>query len=219
MFGMKTASKYDGIILDIDGTIWNTTGIVAVAWNKAIDQLKVDAKKVNAQDLQREFGKTMDVIAKNLWPNLDQKQQEILLANCCTEEHIALQENTLDITYPTVIETIKELSSVTNFFVVSNCQDGYIQLMLEKTGLAPYVKDFECYGRTGKGKSENLQMLIQRNQLTAPVYVGDIQGDKDACAQAGVPFVWASYGFGDVKDYVAKLTKFSDLIEAVEIGD
>ena len=27
---------FDGIILDIDGTIWNTTGIVAVAWNKAI---------------------------------------------------------------------------------------------------------------------------------------------------------------------------------------
>ena len=216
---MKTASKYDGIILDIDGTIWNTTGIVAVAWNKAIDESKFNARKVNAQDLQREFGKTMDVIADDLWPNLDVSQRDIILSLCCSEEHVALKENTLDITYPSVVETIKELASVTNFFVVSNCQDGYIQLMLEKTGLESYVKDFECFGRTGKGKAENIQMLIQRNQLIAPVYVGDIQGDADACRQAGVPFIWASYGFGQVSDYVATLEKFSDLIEAVEIGD
>ncbi len=216
---MRTASKYDGIILDIDGTIWNTTGIVAVAWNKAIDDLKTGAKKINAQDLQREFGKTMDVIADDLWPNLSKSQKEILLSNCCTEEQVALKNNTLDITYPTVVETIRELSAASNFFVVSNCQDGYIQLMLEKTGLEDYVKDFECFGRTGKGKAENIQMLVQRNQLTSPVYVGDIQGDCDACRQAGVPFIWAAYGFGNVSDYVAKLEKFSDLIEAVEIGD
>ena len=91
--------------------------------------------------------------------------------------------------------------------------------MLEKTGLEPYVKDFECFGRTGKGKAENIQMLVQRNQLVAPAYVGDIQGDCDACHQAGVPFIWAAYGFGNVSDYVAKLERFSDLIEAVEIGD
>ena len=216
---MRTASKYDGIILDIDGTIWNTTGIVAVAWNKAIDDSKTGAKKINAQDLQREFGKTMDVIADDLWPNLSKSQKEILLSNCCTEEQVALKNNTLDITYPTVVETIRELSETSNFFVVSNCQDGYIQLMLEKTGLEDYVKDFECFGRTGKGKAENIQMLVQRNQLTSPVYVGDIQGDCDACRQAGVPFIWAAYGFGNVSDYVAKLEKFSDLIEAVEIGD
>ena len=216
---MRTASKYDGIILDIDGTIWNTTGIVAVAWNKAIDDSKTGAKKINAQDLQREFGKTMDVIADDLWPNLSKSQKEILLSNCCTEEQVALKNNTLDITYPTVVETIRELSETSNFFVVSNCQDGYIQLMLEKTGLEDYVKDFECFGRTGKGKAENIQMLVQRNQLTSPVYVGDIQGDCDACRQAGVPFIWAAYGFGNVLDYVAKLEKFSDLIEAVEIGD
>ena len=67
---------YDGIILDIDGTIWNTTGIVAVAWNKAIDRSGLDAKKVNAQILQGEFGKTMDVIACDLWPNLSREEQD-----------------------------------------------------------------------------------------------------------------------------------------------
>lgn len=59
-------SGFNGIILDIDGTIWNTTGIVAVAWNKAIEMSGLKAKKVNAQVLQQEFGKTMDTIASDL---------------------------------------------------------------------------------------------------------------------------------------------------------
>ncbi len=64
------SKKFDGIILDIDGTIWNTTGIISVAWNRAIDISGLNARKVNAQMLQAEFGKTMEVIAQDLWPEL-----------------------------------------------------------------------------------------------------------------------------------------------------
>ncbi len=199
------------MILDIDGTIWNTTGIVAVAWNKAVDMSGFDAAKVNAQALQQEFGKTMDVIAKDLWPNLDKAKREVLMSYCCSEEQIALQENVVDISYPEVIETIKELSASENIYVVSNCQSGYIELTLEKTGLTDYIKDFECFGRTGKGKAENLQLLVTRNQIMHPVYVGDTQGDADACSQAGIPFVWASYGFGSVEKYYERIDRFSDV--------
>lgn len=205
----------DGIILDIDGTIWNTTGIVAVAWNKAIEKSGLDAKKVNAQILQGEFGKTMDVIAQDLWPNLSKADQEKLLSYCCTEEQIAIKNNTIDITYPGVIEAIKELSTMQNLFIVSNCQDGYIELTMEKTGITKYIKDFECFGRTGKAKAENIQILCSRNRLTAPVYVGDTQGDSDACRQAGIPFIWASYGFGKATGYIEKIDSFPDLIKIV----
>lgn len=201
----------DGIILDIDGTIWNTTGIVAVAWNRAIDRSGLAAKKVNAQTLQQEFGKTMDVIAQDLWPNLSKADQEKLLSYCCTEEQIEVKNNTIDITYPGVVETIKELSTMQNLFIVSNCQNGYIELTMEKTGIAPYIKDFECYGRTGKAKAENIQILCSRNGITAPIYVGDTQGDCDACLQAEIPFIWASYGFGKAETYFDKIDKFSDL--------
>jgi len=208
---MLRKRKFDALILDIDGTIWNTTGIVAVAWNKAVDISGFDAAKVNAQALQQEFGKTMDVIAKDLWPNLDKAKREILMSYCCSEEQIALQENVVDISYPEVIETIKELSASENIYVVSNCQSGYIELTLEKTGLTDYIKDFECFGRTGKGKAENLQLLVTRNQIMHPVYVGDTQGDADACSQAGIPFVWASYGFGSVEKYYERIDRFSDV--------
>ncbi len=205
---MLTKKKFDALILDIDGTIWNTTGIVAIAWNRAVDMSGFDAPKVNAQTLQNEFGKTMDVIAKDLWPNLERSKRDILMSYCCSEEQIALKENTLDICYPGVVETIKELSASENIYVVSNCQSGYIELTLEKTGLTDYVKDFECFGRTGKGKAENLQLLVSRNRIQHPVYVGDTQGDADACLQAGIPFVWASYGFGKAEQYYDTIENF-----------
>ena len=214
---MLTRRKFDALILDIDGTIWNTTGIVAVAWNRAVDKSGFSAGKVTAQDLQKEFGKTMDIIAADLWPELERSKRDVLMSLCCLEEQLALSENTLDICYPGVAETIRELSASENIYIVSNCQSGYIELTLEKTGLTDCIKDFECYGRTGKGKAENLQLLVSRNHIRQPVYVGDTQSDADACTQAGIPFVWASYGFGKAEKYYDLIQSFPDIKKLLEI--
>lgn len=205
--------KYDGIILDIDGTIWDTTPIVSSAWNKCIDDLGFAnrAAYVNSEILKKEFGKTMDIIADDLWPELSRQEKEKLMKECCTQEHQALRMDECKICYPNVIKTVKEISRDINFYVVSNCQDGYIQLMLEKTGLSAYVKDFECFGHTKKGKAENIVDLIKRNCIKRPVYIGDTDGDSCECKKAGVPFIWASYGFGKTDSYAAKLEDFSDL--------
>ncbi len=45
-------------------------------------------------------------------------------------------------------------------------------------------------------KDKRFRMLIDRNHLSSPVYVGDTQGDADACHAAGIPFIFAEYGFG-----------------------
>ena len=63
-----------------------------------------------------------------------------------------------------------------------------------------YFKDWECIGRTGRPKGENIQLVVQRNGLKSPVYVGDTILDCQAAQQAGVPFIHASYGFGEVPD-------------------
>ena len=174
---MRSAQKFDSLILDIDGTLWNTTDIVAAAWNDAIARSGFAAAPVEGAALRKEFGKTMDVIADDLWPSLDASQKEELMALCCEEEQAALLANARDISYPGVVSGIRRLSERVPVFVVSNCQSGYIELTLSKTGLGPYVKDFECFGNTGRGKADNLRLLIGRNSLSAPVYVGDTQGD------------------------------------------
>ncbi len=202
--------------MDIDGTLWNTTGVVADAWNKAIADCGYDAAQVNAAGLQKEFGKPMNIIADDLWPNLSQEQKKILMKQCCVREQEAIESNTKDITFPAVRDTIKAVAKKFNLYIVSNCQAGYIELTMRKNGIEPCVRDHECYGNTGLGKADNLRLLVQRNAIKAPVYVGDTQGDADACREAGVKFVWASYGFGSVQEFAAKIDRFDQLLDLLQ---
>lgn len=202
---------YDSIILDIDGTLWNTTEIVAQAWNKQITENFPQVPLVTADILKGQFGKPMDVIGRNLFGCLTADQQKILLDKCCEGEQEALYNNTKDITYPGVLETIAELSKTYPLFIVSNCQSGYIELVIEKNHLEAYIKDFACFGDQGIPKDENIRLICDRNNLKSPVYVGDTQGDYEACQKAGVPFIWAAYGFGKPEGYVSKVDSFSEL--------
>ena len=83
--------------------------------------------------------------------------------------------------------------------------------MLRTTGLGPYIRDHLCFGETQVPKGETIRMLIERNNLQSPVYVGDTQGDADSCKTAGIPFIFAEYGFGDVPDARTRIHTFSDL--------
>ena len=119
------------------------------------------------------------------------------------------------ILYPDMEETIKELSKNYKLFIVSNCQAGYIEAFFENTGLQPYFTDFTCPGDTGKLKADNIRIMMERNGLESALYIGDTQGDANACKDAEVPMIFARYGFGDVEqeeDYTC-IDSFKELLD------
>lgn len=207
--------KPDSLILDIDGTLWNSTPIVAMAWNEVLASRPDVPMTITAEQLSQLFGKTLDVIADLAFPFLEKEERYSLIDACCEREHEYLRASDQDILYPGVADTIRALSKKLRLFIVSNCQAGYIELFLEKTGLGPCITDFECPGYTGKGKGDNIRLVAERNHLERPLYVGDTEGDHEASAYAGVPFCHASYGFGKVErpDYV--IQTFADLLSIV----
>ena len=77
---------FDSLILDIDGTLWNTTEVVAKAWNAQIKEHFPNLKTVTADILKTQFGKPMNIIADNLFPSLSQEQKDELLKLCCIGE-------------------------------------------------------------------------------------------------------------------------------------
>ena len=52
----------DGIIFDVDGTLWDSTEAVARSWNQAIDENTDFSLSLTADGLKSLFGKTMDEI-------------------------------------------------------------------------------------------------------------------------------------------------------------
>lgn len=200
----------DSIIFDVDGTLWDSTESVAASWNKAIREHSSLSLTLDPVSLSRVFGKTMTEIADILFPSLSIDERTKLIDVCFDEENRYLEEHP-GILYPDVIRTVKALSLRYPLYIVSNCQCGYIEVMLRTTGLGPYIKDHLCFGETQVSKGETLRMLIQRNHLLSPVYVGDTQGDADSCKAAGIPFIFAEYGFGSVPDAQMQIHTFSDL--------
>lgn len=202
----------DCIILDIDGTLWDTTPIVAEAWNKALEKRSDVAWRASADKLKDLFGRPLPVIASMVFPELPEQEQLKLIDACCEEEHHALNK-TPGYIFEGVVETIKKLSEKYKVCIVSNCQAGYIEQTMGCLGIEKYVTDFECPGYTGLSKGENCKLLMERNGFKSAVYVGDTQGDAEASAFAGIPFVYCAYGFGSPKTYDYKIEKFSELLE------
>ena len=100
----------DGIIFDVDGTLWDSTPIVAEAWTQAVLECGIKDRIVTAGELKQLFGKTMSVIAESLFPEASKEVQETILEKCCVYEEEALEENQQDICYPDVREVIKQLA-------------------------------------------------------------------------------------------------------------
>lgn len=204
----------DGIIFDIDGTIWNTTGVVERAWNQALDECGLSYAHVTAKQLQGLFGLPMMDIIDAILPGetLEKKLEFKPLCYKYEDEYISRESGEL---YEGMVETIKELSKKYPLFVVSNCQGGYIELMLEKTGMKPYFKDFTCPAYTDKLKADNIKIICERNGIKKPLYIGDTQMDANACKEAGVPICFAEYGFGTVENPDYSISKIAELLELV----
>ena len=200
----------DSIIFDVDGTLWDSTESVAASWNKAIREHSSLNLTLEPVSLSRVFGKTMTEIADTLFPSLSADERMKLLEVCFDEENRYLEDHP-GILYPDVARTLKKLASRYPLYIVSNCQCGYIEVLLRTTGLGPYIKDHLCFGETQVPKGETIRRLIVKNRLQSPVYVGDTQGDADSCKTAGIPFIFAEYGFGDVLDARMRIQTFSDL--------
>ncbi|OBR97174.1 phosphoglycolate phosphatase [Clostridium ragsdalei P11] len=200
------------IIFDVDGTLWDTTEIVAKAWNRAISEVGKAAPLITSSVLKKEFGKTMDVIADDLFYDASESKRKLIINRYCKYEQDALRENTNNLLFPDVKETIRKLSEKCHLFIVSNCQCGYIELFMKKAGIEKYITDFECFGNTGKGKGENIKLVIKRNNLNDVVYVGDTQGDYEATVLAEIPFIFAKYGFGSVENYYLAISGVKELL-------
>ena len=206
--------KIDSIIFDLDGTLWDSTEGVSKTWSLVLNKYDYERKEVTVEDLHSCMGKQLDEIGKILFPKLSSEVRKNLMNECCTLENEYLGEHG-GVLYAKVEETLKELSKKYKLFVVSNCQDGYIECFFKAHKLDKYFTDYECPGRTGLAKAENIKLVVERNNLKNPVYIGDTQGDANAANAANVPFIYAEYGFGEVEVFEDKIESFEDLLNII----
>ena len=210
-----------GIIFDMDGTIWDSSENVAASWTVKVHEAGYTDKTVTREDIQSVMGQPMDVIADTLFSYTPKGPQRDKLRSSCENYEIEYLREHGGILYDGIIETWTELKKMGyHIYIVSNCQEGYIEAFLEYYGIAygrkeDLVEDIECYGNNFLQKDENIRLIAERNHLTAACYVGDIQSDYNATVKAGFPFIHAKYGFGAIDAEVPFISDFRELTKVV----
>ena len=203
------------VIFDLDGTLWDSAESVAESWNIEIERVTGQTSSITADGIRRNMGKTMNEIADDVMSEYPLPFRYELARKCEVFENAYIAEHGGKL-FEGVRETLKVLKAQgVQMAVVSNCQEGYVPAFLTSMGMKDIFDDYEEWGRSGFLKAENIRLVMERNGADKAVYVGDIQKDADASAKAGVPCIFASYGFGHIEEPAAVLERFSDLPEAL----
>jgi phosphoglycolate phosphatase len=208
-------NKFDSIIFDLDGTLWDSTGNVALAWQEAMAQVDYVDEVMTREKVRSITGMAYNVIFDTLFPYLDVEKREELKALCAKSELDILHVKGGEL-YPGLEETLHYLSRKYKLYIVSNCQSGYIEVFLNLSQMGHYFLGHQCYGTKGNPKAENIKDIVNDHDLKAPVYVGDTTGDYNSATKAGVPFIFANYGFGVVESgQIATISRFTELMEVL----
>ena len=203
--------EIDAIIFDLDGTLWNTVDSCLKATSFVKEEHSDITRDVTKEQIESAMGKTSDEIVNIYYGYLPREKGEEYANEAFNKnvDNLLKEGGTL---YPNTRDTIIKLSKKYKLYIVSNCVKGYIESFLNTSGLKDYFSDYESYGNTLLSKGENIKFVIERNNLKNPIYVGDTKGDMEASNYAGIPFVYAAYGFGKVDGFDYKIDDISELL-------
>lgn len=200
-----------GIIFDVDGTLWDACAVIAESWNDYLRKYAPDVDVVlTEEDMRGVMGMTMKDIVDTLFPMLSEQRRAEISVNIFPYEVEYMKEQG-GVIYPDTVEIMRELAKEYHIYICSNCQLGYIEDFINNAKVNDIVEDFVCYGDTEKTKDYNIRLVVERNQLEKAVYVGDTQGDYDSTTKAGLPFIFAAYGLGKVKEEVSSIDCMKEL--------
>ncbi len=194
----------NGIIFDLDGTLWDSAYMVVKAFNDEIKNYPETDFVLTEEMLKSQMGKTAEEIAQVFFPDLP-AEKGMYLMKVCNDRECAYLARFGGKLYPSLKETLHRLQKQNiHLYLVSNCGEDYIHAFLTAHQLESFFEDTECHGKTNLPKGDNIRLIMQRNHLDNACYVGDTQGDCNATHYAQIPFVYAEYGFGtaDSPDYV-----------------
>jgi phosphoglycolate phosphatase len=201
---------HDAIIFDIDGTLWDASQTSADGWNSGLEMLRID-RRVSAAGIRSVTGNSYETCVDILLPGLRSSYPDLFQTlNDC--EMVAIKSRGGKF-YDGAIEWIRGLSRDFKIFLVSNCQEWYMDLFLGFSGIEEVLTGFDCHGVSGLSKDQMLSRIKNDYRLNNPVYVGDTAGDETAARIASVDFVHVSWGFGKPEGDTKCVETFRELVE------
>lgn len=204
-------SRTDGLIFDMDGTLWDAVDTYARIWNEVFLRAGREVH-VTRESLIGNIGIPIPRILDNLFPDIAPEEAARFSKELADEEP-ALLSRYGGTPYPGVVSGLERLSHKYKLFLVSNCDTHTLPIFMSCIGITPFITEAVSYGDTHKPKGDNMLLLKAKHGLRQPLYMGDIEADGQETHRAGLPFVYARYGFGHTDDYELAFDSFDDFTE------
>lgn len=187
-----------GIIFDLDGTLWDVTDAATYTANEITKKYGLPAIDVNT--VKSAFGQPREGSARIYFPYFPLQKSLPLI-----DEIIALSAVNILKTggnlYPDLIETLMLLNKGYDLFIVSNSpQNEYVKAFIDLSKTDKLFKNYYAAGAYGLTKAQAIKKAAEDNGLSRAVYIGDTDTDFQSAIEAGIKFIYANYGFGEVKD-------------------
>lgn len=201
--------KPDALIFDLDGTLWDSLPAVVHGWNTYLKSEGID-RTITVEDIIPLVGKPIKDFVETLFP-VEKERIDDIAEQLQLHEEDGLSEIG-GVLYPGVAKTLPQLAEQYPIGLISNCGVEYKEKFFSLfPDLAELFVDSDCYGESPVPKSVMMRNMLARNNWSHAVYIGDTPTDYSNAQDAGLDFVYADYGFGDVPDAPARITRFDEL--------
>lgn len=190
------------LAFDMDGTLYDCSGIVADAFQEGIRRFEKPGRK-NITVPEKEsiiivLGQPVELIFKTLFPELN--GQELLEINdFCTNTLIEMIKagggSLIDDVYPNLEKLYKEGYGM---FIASNGRPEYLDAILSATGIEKFfLKPVVTIDGKIKTKGDIVRHYMEETvRDNIFIMIGDRASDRTAAAENDVPFIGCNFGYG-----------------------
>ncbi len=187
----KILKKYNYILLDLDGVIFNSKDNMKISWNLC-------KKKFGLIQTFEDYFKYLGLPFNKILDNLKIKKNKEKIKNYYQE--VSKKKLNKIMIYKTVKITLEKLKKKKIKFSIVTSKDKKRSIMLlKKHKIRPASVHCSSKSKPGKPSPFLLNEAIKRNKMkiNETCFVGDTYIDYTAAKNAKIDFIYAQYGYGN----------------------
>ena len=209
---VRAVKPNTSLIFDLDGTLIDSCPGIGSSLSAAFRSV---GRKMPAADLRAAVGPPIRVIAARIEPTLSEAELvQIELTYRTRYDNDGWRETVL---FDGVAETLQALHIAgASMFIVTNKPRIPTEKILTQLDLIHLFREVSTRdSRTPAydSKTEMLSDLLQRYSLDSEstMMIGDTLEDEKAAAANGLRFLYATYGYGSIKNPRFPISEFSEI--------